>query len=342
MLPFVKVKNKSDLIKYDLDINIFKQYDFKVLDITPVRKIYILETNKGYKVFKRLDYSLDNYNFILKGLDYIKSNGFSRIININSTTDGKNYLEWKGELYCVMDMVHGRESQFSNPIDIEIDVEGIANLHLASEGFKYYDTKRNTCGNMIHHYSSMINEMNIFYGIARIGKDNEFDSIFKNIFDKIIVQINKSICILENSCYYKLCSREDKIVLCHHDLAHHNILIKDDKAYFIDFDYAIIDLKVHDLCNFINKIEKNCYYDFKECKQIIKTYDDINSLDEMELNVLYGFLSFPKDIYDIVRNYYTRAKEWDYETFLNRLQSKVDLYEAKEEFLELFNKEYIG
>ncbi|SHH97598.1 CotS family spore coat protein [Clostridium grantii] len=342
MLPFVKVKNKSDLIKYDLDINIFKKYDFKVLDIIPVRKIYILETDKGYKVFKRLNYSLENYNFILKGLEYIKSNGFRRVISIDSTIDGKPYLEWKGELYCVMDMVDGRESQFSNPIDVEMDIEGIANLHLASEGFKFYNTKRNICGNMIHHYRIMENQMKIFYGIADMGKNNEFDIMFKSIFSEIIAQINKSIRILEKSCYYKLCSREDKIVLCHHDLAHHNILIKDDKAYFIDFDYAVIDLKVHDLCNFINKIEKNSYYDFKDCKQIIKNYDSINSLDEMELSVLYGFLTFPKDIYDILRNYYTRAKEWDYETFLNRLQLKIDLHESKEEFLELFNKEYLG
>ncbi len=62
---------------------------------------------------------------------------------------------------------------------------------------------------------------------------------------------------MKQSEYYNLCKEKEKIVFCHHDLAHHNILINKEEVYFLDFDYAVIDLKVHDICNFINKAIKN-------------------------------------------------------------------------------------
>ena len=68
-----------------------------------------------------------------------------------------------------------------------------------------------------------------------------------------IDEIKDSIDMLDKAGYYKLCSEDDKVVICHNDLAYHNILINNGEAYFIDFDYVIIDLKVHDLCNFISR-----------------------------------------------------------------------------------------
>lgn len=342
MLQLVKVKNKTDLMKYDLDVNMFKNYNFEVLDVIPVRKIFILQTDKGYKVLKRINYSLESYNFILKGLEYVRSNGFERVLEINRTKEGKDYLEWKGDCYCIMDMVEGRESQFDNPMDVEMNTKGIAELHLASEGFKYYNTNKNICGNMIENCKMKLEEMNLFYNIANINKHNEFDKTFIKIYPEIEKQMVDSINYLEGSNYYKLCSEEDKIVFCHHDLAYHNMLIKDDETYFIDFDYAVIDLKVHDLSNFITKIEKNAEYDFNDCKNIIEIYNSINSIDKNELSVLYGFLLFPKDIYDITKNFYTRLKDWNFNTFLNRLQNKIILNKSKEEFLDKYKGEFLG
>ncbi|GAA0180729.1 CotS family spore coat protein [Clostridium sediminicola] len=342
MLHVIKIKNKSDLVKYDLNINVFNNYDFEVIDIIPMRKIFILETDKGYKILKRINYNLETYNFILKGLDYIRSNGFDRIMKINKTKDGKNFYQWKEDYYFIMDMIDGRESQFDNPIDVETNTKGIADLHIASEGFKYYNTNKNICGNMIENFKVKLKQMELFYNIANLNKENEFDKTFLEIYPRIEKQMKDSIKFLEASNYYKLCSEENKIILCHHDLAHHNLLIKDNETYFIDFDYAVIDLKIHDLSNFINKIEKNNVYDFSACRKILKIYNSINNIEQNELSVMYGFLSFPKDIYDITKNYYTRLKDWEYKTFIKRFENKIILNWSKEEFLNKYRMEYLG
>jgi CotS family spore coat protein len=144
--------------------------------------------------------------------------------------------------------------------------------------------------------------------------------------------------MLEKSCYYKLCSEEDKIVVCHHDLAYHNILINGEMAYFIDFDYAVIDLKVHDLCNFINKVVKNFAFDIDKATSIVENYCNKNTLSKRELEVLNGMLAFPEDFYGISRDYYTKRKDWDEEVFLDRLKRKAGYKEDREEFLVKFEQ----
>ncbi|PRR70788.1 CotS family spore coat protein [Clostridium thermopalmarium] len=337
MLENIRFKDKKALIQYDLNIDIFKNYNFIVEDVIPVRKVFILITNKGNKILKRLNYGIEDLEFIQQGVDYIKKRFFDRVFNYELTKEGKAYVVWKKHIYTVMDLIEARESEYTNPIDVNIASRGLGELHKASEGFRYKNKARYACGNTINSFKRKLEEMELFKNIAILGEDKtEFDNIFLENIDYYKKQIEESIKILEKSNFYKLCSEEDKVVLCHHDLAHHNILIKDEKAYFVDFDYSIIDLKIHDLCNFINKVEKFSAYDIENANRIIENYCESNDIDKRELEVLYGMLVFPQDFYNISKAYYTRTKEWDYDTFLEKLIKKNNFKNDREEFLEKF------
>lgn len=109
-------------------------------------------------------------------------------------------------------------------------------------------------------------------------------------------------------------------------------MIKEDEAYFIDFDYAILDLKVNDLCNFITKVIKNFAFDINKANIILNSYSSIYSITDKELEVLYGLLSFPYDFYDISKNYYTKRKDWEDEVFLNRLIKNVIIRKIERNF----------
>jgi CotS family spore coat protein len=238
-----------------------------------------------------------------------------------------------------MDVVQGRECNFSNPIDVCIAAKGLGELHIASEGFKTNLSNKYNNGKLIDNFKRRIQEMNFFKSIALAHeKKSEFDEIFLKDAGYYTDQIRDSVSLLEGSYYYKLCSEEDKIVVCHNDLAHHNILINNEEAYFIDFDYAIIDLKVHDLCNFMNKVIKNFCFDIEKASLILENYCTTNSLNKRELEVLYAMLAFPEDFYSIAKDYYTRRKDWEEEVFLNRLKKKSSYKEDREEFLREFKK----
>jgi CotS family spore coat protein len=328
--------DKKYLTKYDLSVELFESFDLKVNDIMPIRNVFILFTDKGDKILKRIDYSLENLNFINKALKYIKKS-FNRILDFSVTKDKKIYIEWKKELYCVMDLVPGRECDFCNPIDLRIASEGLGELHKASQGFSSSEANKNKVGKTIESFERKLQEMEFFKSLANMHEcKSDFDKVFLENVQQHIAEMKESVNILKASPYHELCKEQDKIVLCHHDLAYHNILINDDKAYFVDFDYSIIDLKVHDLCNFISKAIKNFAFDIDKAASILADYETKNTLDKRELEVLYGMLYFPEDFYSISRDYYTRRKDWEEEVFFDRLTKKVSYKEDRSEFLEEF------
>lgn len=333
---FDRYKEKEYLTKYDLCVELFNRFNLTVYDVIPVRGVYIVSTDKGDKVLKRVEYTKEELKFIYNVLTYIK-NKYSRVVDFIKDVNGEIYTIWNGNMYCIMDMVEGKECNFNNPVDISIAARGLAELHSASEGFKTSLYNKYNTGKLIDTFKRRIQEMEFFENIASIHeKKSEFDSIFLNNVDYYIDEIKKSVSMLEESFYYKLCSEEDKIVVCHHDLAYHNILINNDEAYFIDFDYAIIDLKVHDLCNFISKVIKNFAFDIEKSNIIIENYCTKNNLSKRELEVLYAMLTFPEDFYTISKDYYTKRKAWDESVFLDRLKRKSSYKEDRQEFLEKF------
>lgn len=337
-----RFRDKDFLCKYDLDIGLFKKYNYKVNDIIPIRKLFIISTNKGNKILKKLDYDLDHLEFIDSAINYIENNNFKNTFSFEKNKKGKIYTKHYNSYYVVMNLIEGRECEFNNPIEVSMASRALSKLHLSSEGFRYKENSyRYMVGTLIDNLARKKEELLIFKNLVKTYENKkEFDKIFIKNVDYYIEEMDKSIEILNSSPYLKLCSEEDKIVLCHHDLAYHNILIKEDDVYFIDFDYAIIDLRVHDLCNFINKVIKNFAFDFEKAHNIINCYKENINLDNRELEVLYGILYFPEDFYSVSKNYYKRKKLWTEEVFLFKLKRKLEYQEERKEFLEQFKSYY--
>jgi CotS family spore coat protein len=285
-----------------------------------------------------VDYSLEDLNFINSGVKFIKKS-FDRVLDFVPSTDNKPYTIWKNDIYCIMDLVPGRECDFNNPIDLGTAAKGLGELHKASAGFKAEHKAKNLAGRTLDIFQRRLQEMEFFKSLANLHEcKTEFDSIFLENEKYHVNEIKQSIKLLETIDFDRLCAEDNKVVLCHHDLAYHNILINDDKAYFIDFDNSIVDLKVHDLCNFITKSIKNFAFDCERATSILYDYCSENSLTKEEIQVLYGMLYFPEDFYTISRDYYTRRKDWEDEVFIDRLRKKVSFKEDRSEFLEEFRE----
>lgn len=335
MIDF-KYKDKIQIANYDLDIQLFEKFGIEVQDIIPIRKVYLLNTNKGNKILKKTEYSINQMSFLEEALNYIEPK-FNRILKFCRATNNDFYVTWKSDTYCLLDVAPGIECQFNNILHLEIASRDLGSFHKASIGFNTKNDNKNNVGKMKNILKRELNELKFFRTlITKYDEVTEFDKIVMREIDNFIDEGSNSISFLENSAYDNICNDKDKIALCHHDLAYHNILIQEDKAYFIDFDYAIVDLKVHDLCNFINKVEKGCLFDIDKANLVIENYGKTNELTKEELQVLYGFLLFPHDFYSICKSYYTRRKNYEEEVFLYKLNRKVNDQFARKDFLKEF------
>lgn len=326
--------DKEYLSKYDLDVKLFEKFNIEVYDVVPGGKAYILFTDKGPKILKKIDYTIEEFKFLNDALSYIKTN-FKRVSYFLETSNNEKFINWNGEYYCVMDTINGRNCDFNDNEDIATAANSMGEIHRASEGFGYRRKYKNKSGRLITALKRKKEEMIFFKKIAELyDNKREFDSIFLENIDYYIKKMSDSIEYLDDKIYYKLCSEDDKVVLCHHNLNCHNIIINDEGAYFINFENSIIDLKVHDICNFVNNVIKKVSYDISKLNIIVENYLTSNNLNNEEKKVLIGMLSVPEEFYVLAKNYYSKRIEESEEVSILKLKRNIQDQDMQMSFIE--------
>ncbi|SHI71010.1 CotS family spore coat protein [Clostridium intestinale] len=342
----LRYSDEKYLCDYDLDTDLFELFDLKVEDLIPLRSVYILITDKGKKILKKIE-NTEDMKFITSALDYIKD-GYSDILTFVKAGDGNYYVRWKDGIYCVMELIEGRECCCSNPLDVVIASKALAQYHKSSLGILKYlegsnlEILKSNLGKFPNKFNeAKENLLDIKQRVGKYGYKNTFDKLLLESIDEQIENINESIKRIEKSNYENLCRDESKTVLCHNDLAHHNIILSEDRAYFIDFEYSLVDIRVHDICNFLMKSIKNYGYDFDKSIEIINAYDSVWKIEKDELEVLYAIMIFPNDYYNLVYNYYNKKKNWSYESFLSKFQNKLADEPDRKDFLKIYEEKKI-
>lgn len=342
----IKYSDEKYLCRYDLSIDFFESLGLDITDLWPNRNVYVLDTKQGRKILKMIDYPVSRLDFICRGIDYIKKD-YDYILNINTLPDGKKYAVWKDKTYILMDLIEGVECDVANPVDLETTTEAIALMHKASEGFLKTLCNKDIMDNLGNYYlEKKFNEdkeelLKFKKDVLEYKYKNEFDEIFINNVDENIRQIDYCIDLLKASKYYSLWNSNDYIVLCHNDLAYHNIIIKDNNVNFIDFDYAKVDLRVKDVSDFITKTIKRFGFSVEMCDTIISNYSKINKLTKEELEIIYIYMMYPFDFTILSREYYKKLKDWSYESYLYKLKNKLSYDKEKNETLKYFKNKYL-
>ncbi|HCW54284.1 MAG TPA: CotS family spore coat protein [Clostridium sp.] len=340
----IRYSEKNYLCEYDLSLEFFNELGIKINDIIPLRKVFILSTDNGRKILKKVNYDISRINFISDSLKYVEKD-YKNIISYNVLKNKKNYLKWNNDLYVVMDILEGREASFTNPIEIKLCAENIALMHNASQGIREYLNNKYTTDvldiSLIDKYIYAYDNLNkIKKMILEYNHKNEFDELFMDNVDKYINEINILIDSLKKSDYLYIRSLKDKITICHNDLAYHNFLIKNQDVSIIDFDFMTIDLRINDLADFVLKAIKNAAFDMNKMTMVIDSYEEIAPLDMKEKKLISYILRFPKDFYAISMDYYYKKKKWDYEVFLNRLKGKLNNEIYRFELIDTLNQKF--
>ena len=332
--------DKKILCSYDLSEDFFNKLGVEVYDIIPLRKVFVLFTNKGKKILKSINSSKERIRFIDKILNIIKQND-KYILQYCKNSENHIVTNWKGKSYVLLDMIDGREASFTNPLEVEWCTKALVNFHNASENIiskiTEEELKLNKSNNLIYEF---LNDLCFISEAERvIGKfkyKNEFDTLFLANVSKAKNDLNRSINLLSNSSYNEIYSDTNNMVICHLDLAHHNFIIDENEVNMIDFDYCKVDIRVVDIYNFITKVVKNYAYDKKIINKIISDYSNIHNISEKEEEIIFSLLNYPRDFVSICKDYYLKQKSWDYEVFLSRFNDKIENDIFKTELLYNF------
>ncbi|GAA0087106.1 CotS family spore coat protein [Clostridium sp. CTA-7] len=332
--------DKDILCQYDLNEEFLGKLSLEIEDIIPLRKVFVLLTNKGKKILKITDSSEDRIKFINEALKYI-SEEYSDVLSYYISDKGDITYKFGDKTYVLLDMIEGREATFTNPVEIEMCSKSIASMHKASKGIFNKlsgEVIKGNLGEYLPYQFSKAKEdlVSIKGYVERFRHKSEFDKIFLENVDSNINQIQKSMELLAMCEYNFILEDYNKRVLCHNDLAHHNFIVDGDKIKIIDFDYCKIDTRSLDIANYSIKVIKNSCYEINKFKSIIDSYNSIEKLDKQEIKLIYAILCFPKDFVTISRDYYYKQKKWEYEVFINRLKDKISNENYRLDFINSF------
>lgn len=329
-----KFRDKVYLCDYRLDTSLFDKFGFVVEDAAPMRSVYMLSTDKGRKILKKIDYSLGELMFIYNALNEIRKQ-YPYVINFRQSITGDPYVKHRNDIYIVLDMIDGRDCLYENLIDLKNASRALARLHKAGEGTPADCCKeKNWLGKLEECYKRKIADLEKYKDIASMHVNkSSFDRAFLQEVDYYIENARDALKKLQESPYLKLCS--ERYTLCHHDLAHRNILIdNNDNVYFLDFDYSLVDIPCHDIANMINKALRHNEWRSEIADTILDSYSEEHPIGEEEMDVLVAYLMFPQEFYNVATAYYMKTRNWEEEEFLDKLIRKLSYRDDREAFLK--------
>ena len=169
---------------------------------------------------------------------------------------------------------------------------------------------------------------------------SDFDLLYLENINLEIKRAEESILGLSRNNYFESMQKEVfKGGFCHHDYAHHNILVDDDGNFnVIDFDYCILDSHLHDLSSLLIRSMKDGKWEKEKADLILESYREANDIQNYELPLIREFIRFPQCFWQLGIQVYWEQQPWGEEFFINKLEKYLDDIKDREEFIDTYFK----
>lgn len=319
-----------------------ENYDLQFVSIEKIKNVYKINSNtKKIYCLKVINYNFPHFKFILSAILHLQKNGFKTIPEVIKTKEKCYYIKFFEKYAFLSNWVTSRQSNYDNPVDLSRVSEKLGELHSCSERFIVTMEMDPRIGwfSWINVFNTRKSEILDFKNrINQKAKKSNFDKLYLEHLEKEIEKADKSIKGLEKSNYKEIMKREImKSGFCHHDYAHHNVLIdKSNNINIIDFDYCILDTHLHDLASLMIRAMKKGKWKNEKGNNIIKSYSKSNSLMQEEIVVINEFIRFPQEYWQLGIQKYWEQQPWSEESFFERLNNYVEDSEEKTKYIENF------
>lgn len=319
---------------------ILQGYPFRVFRADTVRKVYNLATDQGYKSLKGSPLPIEDLLFMYNSLEHLWNNGYCRFARINLTSSGKAFIPWEKRNYFVSDWISGREADYRVEQDINITAKCLAEMHQASKGLNLVQGSRfkHLLGKWPEDFYRKTEHLQEFLRETRPKKNkSRFDHLFLRYWDSFYEEALAALEVLRLSPYPELVRLDEKSqVLCHHDIAHHNVVIRNGEGYLIDFDYCMCDLRIHDIASLVIRVLKKNSWDIRKGEKTLRYYHRYSGIWQNELKVMLPFMMFPQDFWQVAWTYYREDIGRTEKESISRMEKVLKMNNQRREFLREF------
>ena len=314
-------------------------YDINIRDIEQIKNAYKIEAKDGGYCVKVIGYQFPHFYFILSAMKHLQNRGFKTIPSILKSKNNIDFIKLGDKYAYLTEWIPSRISNYDNPVELAKVSQKIGELHTWSTGFRLNMNMSPRYGwyKWINTFNTRCDEILDFANrISQKARKSEFDRIYLANLNSEIERGRESIEGLMRSDYFYLMNKEVmKCGFCHHDLAHHNILVDSSgELNIIDFDYCILDSHTHDLSSLMIRAMKDGKWSDDKADLILNNYCLTNDITDEELKIMKYFIKFPQGFWQVGLQYYWEQQLWGEEFFVNKLNKYLDDREYREEFLE--------
>lgn len=318
-----------------------EKYNIEVEEVEKVKNVFKIFSYGNIYCLKVIKYNLKHFYFIINAMKHLENNNFKGSIPFIKNLQGEIYINFYDKFAYLTPWVDARCANYDNLVDVILATETLADLHLCSRGFRLTEDMQPRVGwfKWVNTYNTRRNEILDFKSrIEKKDKLSEFDSVYLNIMEEELDRATRSIENLLSSNYIEVMENQVNLRgFCHHDYAHHNVLINSNKnVNIIDFDYCILDTHLHDVSSLIIRKLKNGKWNVKDATFILSLYSKINEIHQNEIPIMAAFMEFPQEYWQVGIQYYWEKQPYGEEVFMNKLNRIIDDRADRQEFVDDF------
>lgn len=333
------MENNKEILKIKGYVE--ENYSLNVNYIEKVKNSYKIVTKDERYCLKVIKYQFSHFYFIFSAMKHLQKKGFKDIPEFIMNKDGKEYGNLGEKYVYLTKWISARESNYDNPLELAMVASELSKLHQCSSGFTLEQEMKPRIGwfSWSHVFKTRKNEILDFKNrINQKAYKSNFDLLYLERINEEVQRAEKSIMGLQKNNYVKIMEKEVFTRrFCHHDYAHHNILIdSNENINIIDFDYCILDSHLHDLSSLLIRAMKDGKWDEKKLDLILDAYKKNMEVREDEVPLIREFMRFPQAFWQIGLQVYWEQQPWGEEFFLNKLEKYLDDCEIREKFINSY------
>jgi spore coat protein I len=309
--------NESKVFLDDLAVRVLQEYNIAPQNIAiiqsgTIKTVWKVKTPDNTLCLKRLKQSYDKVLFSVNAQIYIKNSG-GNVPRIMLNRKGQPIVQYNDQLFVVYEWLEGKDLNFSNRIDLEAALRGLAVFHKSSKGYQYPEGARESSkfGRWPEQYTSMKNRFITWKDIALQNTSSRSHSTYLNCVDSMIKAADLALGLIDKSQYKNLSTPNSELkVLCHQDFGKGNAISTPGGLIVLDLDSVTYDFSARDLRKIIGKlaIDKDML-SLDKINDILSWYSSENTITDDEKKILYIDLLFPHWFHGLIKNQYINNKQ---------------------------------
>ncbi|WP_305767412.1 CotS family spore coat protein [Candidatus Epulonipiscium viviparus] len=313
--------------------DLLNEYDLEVYRSQYNRNNFILDTNKGKYILRKVNTQHEQIIFMYEAINHLYKNGFTQTEIIYPTKKNLPYVTITGQTYILQSHKNSLEIEFKNTEDIIAIIKLLANFHKCGLNLKtsVHDASPIHMKDVYSYFTKRIKETNTLKkAIQPLSQKTEFEAMFlKDYKDYLDLENLALMCINENSCTSLIKHATTNRTLAHNEYKYHSVGKTNSQLYLLNIDKCGINMQIQDLSSILSKIMQKNSWDIEFLKILLTEYENIRPLSIDERAVLKALLIFPEKFASMCNNYLQCKRRNNYSMFLVKWENML-VYKEKQ------------